>query len=103
MADALAGNEDLTIDDLQYGGAASNWNYRVFGRGFKRRHEDHSDGINEDNWHQERLGFRADGGRGRNIYFLSGDLYKGDSPQISENNALGYAGFGRRHQCALGT
>ena len=82
MADGLGGNQDLTIDDVQYGGSKSIWNYRVFGRGFERRHEYHSNGINEDNWHQERLGFRADGGRGRNIYFLSGDLYKGDSPQI---------------------
>lgn len=31
MADALAGTEDHTIDDLQYGGAASKWNYRFFG------------------------------------------------------------------------
>lgn len=82
MADALAGTQDHTIDDVQYGGAASNWNYRLFGRGFERRHEYHSDGINDDNWRQERFGFRADATEGRETYFLSGDLYTGDSPQI---------------------
>lgn len=82
MADGLGGNQDHTIDDLQYGGAASTWNYRFFGRGFERRHEYHSNGIDEDNWHQERFGFRADGTQGQETYFLSGDLYRGDSPQI---------------------
>lgn len=82
MADALAGSEDHIIDDLQYGGSRSNWDYRIFGRGFERHHEYHSNGINEDDWHQERLGFRADGSRGRDLYFVSGNLYKGESPQI---------------------
>ena len=81
MADGLAGSEDHTIDDLQYGGGRWNWSYRIFGRGFEHHHEYHSDGINDDNWHQERLGFRADGSRGRETYFLSGTVYRGDSPQ----------------------
>lgn len=84
MADGLAGSEDHTIDDLQYGGGRWNWSYRFFGRGFERHHEYHSDGINDDNWHQERLGLRVDGSRGHETYFLSGDIYRGDSPQIVE-------------------
>ena len=82
MADALGGTEDHSIDALQYGGMARKFSYRVFGRGFARRHEYHTDGINDDNWHQERLGFRADGTEGHETYFLSGDIYRGNSPQI---------------------
>lgn len=82
MADGVAGSQDHTIDDLQYGSGRGKWDYRVFGRGFERHHEYHSDGINDDDWHQERLGFRADGKQGEQTYFLSGNLYKGVSPQI---------------------
>ncbi|MGH9561109.1 MAG: TonB-dependent receptor plug domain-containing protein, partial [Terracidiphilus sp.] len=85
MAATLAGTQDHTIDDVQYGFAAGGSDYRFFGRGFERRHEYHSNGINEDNWHQERLGFRADRTNGEETYFLSGDLYKGVSPQILGN------------------
>lgn len=81
-ADALGGTEDKFVGDVQYGSRVGASNYRLFGRGFDRRHEYHSDGINEDNWHQERLGFRVDRGDGPETFFISGDLYKGDSPQI---------------------
>ena len=81
-ADTLAGTQDHTIDNVQYGGAAGAVDYRFYGRGFERRHEYHSNGINEDEWHQERLGFRADSVRGRETYFMSGNSYKGVSPQI---------------------
>ncbi len=82
QADTLAGNQDRTIDDLQLGGGSSGFTYRFFGRGFARRHEYHSDGINDDNWHQERFGFRADRVRGQDSYFLEGDIYAGTSPHI---------------------
>lgn len=81
--DALAGTEDHTIDDLQYGAASRNQlSYRVFGRGFQRAHEYHTDGINEDAWHQERVGFRADYASGRDSYFVEGQAYRGDAPRI---------------------
>ncbi|MGC2621455.1 MAG: TonB-dependent receptor plug domain-containing protein [Acidobacteriaceae bacterium] len=81
-ATALVGNEDRTIDDLQVGSTAHDVSFRVYGRGFEREHEYHSDGINDDNWHQERLGLRADKTSGRDAYFMEGDLYRGDSPHI---------------------
>jgi iron complex outermembrane receptor protein len=81
-ADTLGGTQDHTIDDVQYGGAARGTDYLLYGRGFERRHEYHSNGINDDEWHQERLGFRADSIKGRQTYFVSGTLYKGVSPQI---------------------
>jgi iron complex outermembrane receptor protein len=79
---ALAGTEDRTIDDLQYGSGSKNLSYRILGRGFERAHEFHSDGIDEDAWHQERVGFRADLTSGRDNYFAEGDAYRGDSPHI---------------------
>ena len=86
---ALAGTEDHTIDDLQYGSTLRNQlSYRVFGRGFERAHEYHTDGINEDAWHQERVGFRADYTSGRDSYFAEGQSYRGESPRIVETVPL---------------
>jgi iron complex outermembrane receptor protein len=82
QASALAGNMDHTIDDLQIGAGAGDTNFRVFGRGFERAHEYHTDGINDDAWHQERLGFRVDHDKGVAEMMLEGDLYKGTSPHI---------------------
>jgi iron complex outermembrane recepter protein len=84
MATALAGTQDHTIDDLQYGGAtiSRKFSYRLLGRGFERGHEYHTDGINEDAWHEARLGFRGDLDSGHNAYFAAGDLYIGTSPHI---------------------
>jgi iron complex outermembrane receptor protein len=83
MATALGGTQDHTIDDLQYGSTTPhNIEYRVLGRGFERRHEYHTDGIDDDNWHQERFGMRADLDSGRNSYLAEADIYKGDSPHI---------------------
>ena len=41
-----------------------------------------ADGINDDAWHQERFGFRADHIAGSRSAFLEGDIYRGDSPHI---------------------
>ncbi len=82
MASALAGTQDHTIDQLQVGAAARNLSFRLFGRGFERAHEYHTDGLDVDAWHEERLGFRADLTSGHDSYFAEGDLYQGDSPHI---------------------
>jgi iron complex outermembrane receptor protein len=82
QASALAGNMDHTIDDLQIGAGSGDTNFRVFGRGFERAHEYHTDGINDDTWHEERLGFRVDHDNGAAAMMLEGDLYKGTSPHI---------------------
>ena len=81
-ANVLAGDQEHTIDDLQYGGQAREMHYRFFGHGIERAHEFHPDGINEDAWHQERVGFRVDYGAGRDNYFAEGDAYLGTSPHI---------------------
>ena len=82
LAVGLAGTSDRTIDNLQYGLKSGKVSVRAYGRGFKREHEYHSDGINDDDWHQERVGFRADLVSGRDRYFAEGDAYRGNSPHI---------------------
>jgi iron complex outermembrane receptor protein len=83
MGSALAGTQDHTIDNLQYGGApGKRLSFRLYGRGFERAHEYHTDGINDDTWHQERGGFRADYDAGRDTYLAEGDAYRGNSPHI---------------------
>ncbi len=86
QASALVGNVDHTIDDLQIGAGSGDTNFRVFGRGFERAHEYHTDGNNDDTWHEERLGFRVDRNQDHDKdtadMMLEGDLYKGTSPHI---------------------
>ena len=79
---ALAGDMDHTIDDLQIGDGSGNTSFRLFGRGFERAHEYHTDGIDDDTWHEERLGFRVDHNKDAADMMLEGDLYKGTSPHI---------------------
>jgi iron complex outermembrane recepter protein len=90
---ALVGTVAHTVDDVQIGAGSDDTNFRVFGRGFERAHEFHTDGINDDAWHEERLGFRLDRNIDRNLdhdnddkdtadMMLEGDLYKGTSPHI---------------------
>ena len=78
----VAGDQDHVVADLQYGGQAHELHYRFFGRGFERAHAFHTDGIDEDAWHQERVGFRADYAAGRDTYFAEGDAYRGSSPHV---------------------
>ncbi len=82
MATALGGTQDHTIDDLQVGATSRGVSLRVFGRGFERGHEYHTDGLSIDAWHQERLGMRGDLTSGHDTLFMEGDLYRGDSPHI---------------------
>ncbi len=82
MATGLGGTLDHTIDTLQFGLAHGDLSYRFFGHGFERAHEYHTDGINDDVWHQERFGFRADLDKRRDSYLLEGMIYGGDSPHI---------------------
>jgi iron complex outermembrane receptor protein len=81
-AHVLGGTEDRTIDDLQVGSRVKRVDFRVFGRGFERGHEYHVDGINDDAWHQERIGARVDAVSGRDTYFAEVGAYRGNSPHI---------------------
>lgn len=83
FADGLAGSEDHTLDDAQFGGSNGDLHYRVLGRGFERRHEYNPDGPEIDSWHQERLSFRGDRMAGDNAFLAEGDVYKGTAPHIT--------------------
>src|SRR3954471_9843246 len=55
LVSASGGNVDLTNDAVRFGGAIGNHlHYRIFGKGFARAPEFHSDRNNFDRWHQER-------------------------------------------------
>lgn len=82
MATGLAGTLDHTVDTLQFGLVHGDLSCRFYGHGFQRGHEYHTDGINDDAWHQERLGLRTDLDKGRDSYLLEGMIYGGDSPHI---------------------
>jgi iron complex outermembrane receptor protein len=82
VASALLGNQVRTLDDLQIGASSHGISFRVFGRGFDRAAEYHSDRINDDAWHQQRVGFRAGQDSGPDTWFLEGESYRGDSPRI---------------------
>jgi iron complex outermembrane receptor protein len=87
-AHALGGTLAHTIDDLQFGANTRGVSFRFFGRGFERGHEYHTDGINDDIWHQERVGMRMDKSSGRDSFFAQGDAYRGNSPHIVGTTAL---------------
>jgi len=81
MVQAEGGTQDRTIDTVQYGGSiGKTGSYRVYGRGFLREPEYHANGLDFDEWHQERGGFRMDWTPGKNSYLLEGDIYGGISP-----------------------
>jgi iron complex outermembrane receptor protein len=81
-AHALGGTHAHTADDLQFGADKSGLSFRFFGRGFERAHEYHTDGINDDTWHQERVGMRMDKSSGRDYFFAQGEAYHGNSPHV---------------------
>jgi iron complex outermembrane receptor protein len=81
-ATVLGGTADHFVGSLNLGFAQGENAFRVYGRGFERAHEYHTDGINDDTWQQERLGFRADHIANSRSAILEGDIYRGDSPHI---------------------
>lgn len=81
-ATVLSGNVDHFLGNLNLGFVRGDNALRVYGRGFERAHEYHTDGINDDTWHQERFGFRADHIVGSRSALFEGDIYRGNSPHI---------------------
>lgn len=83
LADTLEGTEDRTIDDVQIGGNRGKSDFRLYGRGFARRHEHDPSGLTVDSWHQDRFGFRGDRIVGQNAWLAEGDIYQGTSPHVT--------------------
>jgi iron complex outermembrane recepter protein len=78
-ATVLGGNVDRFLGGLNLGFGRGENALRIYGHGFGRGHEYHASGINDDDWHQERFGFRADHIARSRSAFLEGDIYRGDS------------------------
>jgi iron complex outermembrane receptor protein len=76
LASAGGGNEEQGFLDFRYGGGnGQDFSYRIYGMGFTRSPEDHSDGRNFDAWREGQTGFRMDWKEGRDSFTLQGDAY----------------------------
>jgi iron complex outermembrane recepter protein len=77
MASLGGGNVDQGATSIRDGGSNDRgFNYRVYGMGFVRGAEVHSDGPNFDEWRMGQAGFRTDWGRGTGDTFtFQGDIY----------------------------
>jgi iron complex outermembrane receptor protein len=85
------GNEEQGFANVRYGGkTARGLNYRVYGKGFNRSAQAHTDGNFFDHWRAAQAGFRMDWSRQqRDTFTLQGDLY---SESAGDNvNLVNYA------------
>lgn len=71
------GDVDQATGSFRYGGGVgTNFDYRVYGKGFRRASEFHSDGDGFDDWQMGQIGFRADWKtQNRDTFSLQGDIY----------------------------
>ncbi len=73
---AGGGNEEQGFLNFRYGGGnGQDFSYRIYGMGFTRSPEDHTDGRNFDDWREGQIGFRMDWAEGRDDFTLQGDAY----------------------------
>jgi iron complex outermembrane recepter protein len=83
LVSATVGDQDRPIAVVRYGGSiGTDFNYRVYAKGFAREPMFHADRNDFDAWHQERGGFRADWNVGNNALMFEGDIYGGTSPHL---------------------
>src|SRR3984957_3124693 len=76
LASAGGGNEEQGFLNFRYGGGnGDGFSYRIYGMGFTRSPEDHTDGRNFDDWREGQLGFRMDWAAGQDAFTLQGDAY----------------------------
>ncbi|MGB6941234.1 MAG: TonB-dependent receptor [Bryobacteraceae bacterium] len=77
LATVGGGDFEQGFADFRYGGGDSDgFNYRIYGKGFTRGPEDHSDGRNFDDWRATQTGFRMDWTAGsRDAFTVQGDAY----------------------------
>ena len=76
LASAGGGNEEQGFLNFRYGGGnGDGFSYRIYGMGFTRSPEDHTDGRNFDDWREGQLGFRMDWAEGQDAFTLQGDAY----------------------------
>ena len=78
MVSLGGGNADEGTGVVRYGsGNDRGFNYRVYGMGFTRSPEFHSDGRSFDDWRMGQAGFRTDWDRdARDTFTFQGDIYR---------------------------
>jgi iron complex outermembrane receptor protein len=71
------GNVDQGTGAFRYGGGnGRGFNYRIYGMGFTRSPQFHSDSRNFDDWRMGQTGFRTDWDKGtRDTFTFQGDVY----------------------------
>lgn len=81
LAAVGGGNVDEGSGALRYGGSiGKSGDYRVYGMGFVRGQEFHSNHDPFDEWRMGQMGFRADWSRGdEDTFTLQGDTYSGEN------------------------
>src|SRR5437016_14073453 len=72
------GNVEQGTGGFRYGGGnGRGFNYRIYGMGFTRGPQFHSDQRNFDDWRMGQAGFRTDSERGnRDTFTFQGDVYR---------------------------
>jgi iron complex outermembrane receptor protein len=76
MVSAGGGNVEQGFLNWRYGGGNDRISYRLYGKGFTRSPEDHSDGRNFDDWRSGQTGFRIDWDTSPNdAVTIQGDAY----------------------------
>jgi iron complex outermembrane receptor protein len=74
------GNVEQGFVSARYGGGNDNLAYRVYGRGFTRGPQFHSDGRDFDDWRRGQAGFRMDWTPdNREVVTVSGNVYHTDA------------------------
>jgi iron complex outermembrane recepter protein len=88
LVSAGGGNVDQGFLNWRYGAGTDAFSYRIYGKGFTRAPEEHSDGQNFDDWRRGQVGFRADWAAGKrdNLTF-QGDAYGGEAGELLQLNS----------------
>jgi len=82
LVDAGGGNVEQGALSWRYGGGTDSLSYRLYGKGFTRAPEFHSDGKNFDDWRRGQLVFRIDARLSkRDELTVQGDAYGGEAGQ----------------------
>jgi iron complex outermembrane receptor protein len=78
LASAGTGSEERGFGEIRYGGTSGEaLSYRVYGKGFSRSAQSHSDGQDFDSWRAGQAGFRVDWTNGgRDTVTVQGDAYR---------------------------
>ncbi len=85
MVSLGGGNSDHAAGSARYGGGNDRgFNYRIYGMGFGRSPEFHSNGANFDDWQMGQAGFRTDWDRSsQDSFTFQGDIYRESAGEIT--------------------